>query len=85
MKAINLFWEFYEKGLSKEVDFFEFSVDLEDYIGENYEEIAKENETLAYYAADIIPDICEPMEPGMDPTEFYQQLEKLKAELLAMQ
>ena len=84
MKQINKFFEYLDFGMSGKVDYFDFSVDLENYLVAHYDEMYAEHPKLTYYASDIIPDVTEQVEPGMDPTEFYEQIKKIKDDLLMM-
>jgi hypothetical protein len=78
---IDNFFAFLSDGLSRKINPFEFSLDLEKYLVDNYELMYQENPNLTVIANDEIPDITEQMEPGMDPTNFYKQLNAVKQKL----
>ncbi|QFR24093.1 nitrogenase subunit molybdenum-iron protein alpha [Schleiferilactobacillus harbinensis] len=78
MSAIDKFLAFLNKGLGGNPGYFHFSTDLEDYVARYYDDMAAENRKFADYVSDVIPDVTEPMEPGMDPTEFYKQLRRIR-------
>lgn len=49
---------------------------IERYAVDNYEEIEKENAIVARYMNDDLIDICEKTEPGLEGTEFRDELEE---------
>ncbi|OTE82586.1 nitrogenase subunit molybdenum-iron protein alpha, partial [Escherichia coli] len=47
------FFNFIEKGLSEEINFFMFSIDLEHYLVDHYEEMYTENKEATLYLNDL--------------------------------
>ncbi|OTN76733.1 hypothetical protein A5886_001812 [Enterococcus sp. 8G7_MSG3316] len=74
---MNNFFKYIEKGLSGEIDFFKFSIDLEHYLVDHYEEMCSENKEATLYLNDILPEETEKIEPGMNPSNFYEQVKKI--------
>jgi hypothetical protein len=72
---IDNFFEYLLKGQLDNKDPFDFSIELEEYLVENYEAMYLENPYLTNLANEEIPDITETMEPGMDAINFYRQLD----------
>lgn len=62
-------------------DATDFSIDLEDYICDNYDQIATVNEKVAEMLNENLPDICASYEHGMDiqlfKDEIKQEYEKI--------
>lgn len=81
---IKNFFDYLDRGLSGEIDPFIFSIDLETYLVDNYDEMYKENPRLTLLANDEIPDIAETMEPNDDPAEFYRELNNIKNQLIEL-
>lgn len=81
---IDEFLLFFEKGISGKIEPFEFSIKLEDFIADQYDGMYKENPHLTDYLSEVIPDITEPMELGMNPTNFYNELKNVKKKILEM-
>lgn len=77
MTEIDKFMKFFNRGLNGSPEYFQFSKDLEDYVVDHYDAIHAENPKFADYIGDNISDVTEPMEPGMDPTDFYRKLRKI--------
>lgn len=68
------FLKYIEKGLSGSIEYFQFSIDLEHYLVDNYDKMYSDNKNATVYLNDLLPDETEKMEPGMDPTEFYNKV-----------
>lgn len=68
------FIDFLNKGIEGDIEAFRFSIRLEDYLIDNYDKMLAENKELTDYANEVLPDIAEQMEPGMDPTKFISEL-----------
>lgn len=72
---IDKFFEYLDQGFSGKIEPFKFSINLESYLVNNYNEMYQGNNLLTIKAADEIPDITEQVEPGMDPEKFYGELQ----------
>lgn len=51
-------------------DPLQFSLDMETFLYENYDEMHQENAALTEYLNENIPDLCAECEPGMDFESF---------------
>ena len=71
------FFNFIEKELSEEINFFMFSIDLEHYLVDHYEEMYTENKEATLYLNDLLPDEAEKMEPGMNPDSFCERVKEI--------
>ena len=54
-----------------------FSIDLEHYLVEHYEEMYTENKEATLYLNDLLPDEAEKMEPGMNPDSFCERVKEI--------
>ena len=54
----------------------EFSLDLETYLFEHYDEMMREDPVLTEELNDNFPDICASFERGADPTPFIKAIKK---------
>jgi hypothetical protein len=52
----------------------DFSLYLEDYLCDNYDEMHEENAEVTEFMNDEMPFICAEMEPMMNDTEFLRKL-----------
>ena len=81
-KALKLF----EQLFSGEYDPFKFSIDMEDYLFDNYDEMLAEDKAVTEFLNNDVPDICAEGEPGFDSSAMIAALkpiyEKAKAMLL---
>lgn len=71
------FFGYIQKGLTGQIDYFEFSMGLEQYLVDHYDEMFEMNPIATEYLNDKIPDETEKMEPGMDPSTFYENIRKI--------
>lgn len=74
---MNNFLNYIEKGLAGAVGYFAFSVDLEQYLVDHYDEMYSENPQATLYLNDVLPDETEKMEPGMDPAPFLNTVKEI--------
>lgn len=74
-----------ENGLSGKVSPIDLVNQLEDFIDspEMYDELYEVNPKLGALIADDIFDITEPMEPGMDTSDFFLKLKEHKEKIIA--
>lgn len=56
-------------------DSLDFSMYLEDFLIENYDNMTTENARVTEILNEEIPEICATMEPGMNDHEFLKLLE----------
>ena len=66
-----------QKLFNGKVEAFEFSCYFSRLVFENYDQIEREYEGLAYYLDQVVPDICAEGEPGLDPTHMIGELKKV--------
>ncbi len=66
-----------QKLFNGKVDAFEFSCYFSRLVFENYDEIEREHDGLAYYLDQVVPDICAEGEPGFNPTHMIEELKKV--------
>lgn len=72
-----------DKRLDKDVDPWDLSVELEDFVSTEMYDFLKDNRPdILELLADDIYDITEPMEPGMDAEEFYNDLTLFKKKVI---
>lgn len=78
-KAFNMFDDLF----SNHYDPLQFSLDMEQYLLDNYKEMLTENKEVTDLLNANVPDICSEGEPGFDPTNMIASLkveyEKAKA------
>lgn len=73
---IENFLELFDRGLNQEVESNKFSIQMENFLIDHYDEMLLENHDLTLYVNDVIPDITEIMEPAHDPTDFLEKMRK---------
>lgn len=71
-KMIN---DFFDKNYSKE-ETLNFSMNLEDFICDNFDEMVKEDKDLTLELNEEMPDICATYIRGDDPEPFKKLLKK---------
>ncbi len=68
--------------LNHEIEQFSFSINMEKFLVDHYDEMYQENPGLTEFLNEELPDICATGEPGEDFPEMYisvaQQLQKAK-------
>ena len=73
-----------QKLFDGKVDAFEFSCYFSRLVFENYDEIEREHDSLAYYLDQVVPDICAEGEPGFDSTHMIEELKKVYEKIKAL-
>ena len=61
--------------LEGKTDPLSFSIDLPDFLFDNYEEMMLENQQATRILNENLPDICEEYERGEEPTKFMKKVE----------
>lgn len=61
-------------------DIFEFSIELEDILVDDYDEMQSEQPLATYYLSQDVPGICSGAEPGMSKTEIDKFKKRLQSE-----
>lgn len=64
-------------------DPMQFSLDMEEFLNDQYDAMHEENPNLTEFLNEDIPELCAECEPGMDFTEFRQKIEVQMREALA--
>ena len=57
-------------------DPLEFSMDLEDFFANHYDEMERENKNITDYFNEDLPEICAEYEHGEDPTDFKAKVKE---------
>lgn len=77
--------EMLENLISGKADALDFSIAFPDKLIEKYDEMYSTNQKFTIEINDIMPDICDVMEPGMEPTRFIaavkEEYERVKSYL----
>ena len=70
-KLLDIMWQ----GIvDEDVNEYELSSQIEDYVHNNFLGIYKENHELAIFFYDVVLDICEQIEPGLEGTKFWEEI-----------
>ena len=59
----------------RNADALKFSIEVEDYLLEAYDDMMKEDAVVTYLMNEKLPDICAAYEVGIDILEFKRQIE----------
>ncbi len=84
MSKLKTVFNMFDNLFNGNYDAFQFSLDMEEFLFDNFEALQKENKKVSDILENDVPDLCSEGEPGFDSTHMIAELKKVyeKAKVL---